>query len=75
MSLNRKARITKRSVDSLPDGAGDAFLWGSDIPGFGLRRRPTGAKSYFLQYRTEQGRLRWMTIGRHWRPLDSGGSP
>jgi integrase len=68
MSLNRKARITKRSVDSLSDGAGDAFLWDSDIPGFGLRRRTSGAKSYFLQYRTEHGRLRWMTIGRHGAP-------
>ena len=68
MSLNRKARITKRSVDSMPECTGDTFLWDSDLPGFGVRRRASGAKSYFLQYRTDHGRLRWVTIGRHGAP-------
>ena len=36
--------------------------------GFGARRQAGDAVSYFLKYRTEDGRQRWMTIGRHGSP-------
>jgi integrase len=60
------AKITKRAVDALksaPDR--DVLLWDDELPGFGVRCRPSGAKSYFLKYRTHGGRQRWLTLGAH----------
>lgn len=59
------ANITKRTVDALKPGASDTFLWDESMPGFGVRCRPSGAKIYFLKYRTRSGRQRWLTLGRH----------
>ncbi|MBU6296878.1 MAG: tyrosine-type recombinase/integrase [Alphaproteobacteria bacterium] len=59
------ANITKRMVDALKPGASDTFLWDEAMPGFGVRCRPSGAKIYFLKYRTTSGRQRWLTLGRH----------
>jgi len=60
-------RITKRAVDALKPAARNAFLWDTDIRGFGLKVTPAGAKSYLYQYRLG-GRAsptkRW-TIGKH----------
>ena len=44
-------RITKRTVDGLRAGTSEYFHWDSDLSGFGVRVRPTGAKSYVLKYR------------------------
>ncbi len=58
-------KITKRSVDALkPDGQ-DIVLWDDELPGFGVRCRPSGTKIYFLKYRTRAGRQRWLTLGYH----------
>lgn len=59
------ANITKRTVDALMPGTTDTFLWDESTPGFGVRCRPSGAKIYFLKYRTRSGRQRWLTLGRH----------
>jgi integrase len=60
------ARITKRSVDALkPAGDRDVFLWDDELLGFGVRCRRSGAKVYFLKYRTAGGRQRWLTLGQH----------
>src|SRR6266446_2586456 len=60
------ARITKRSVDALKAaGDRDVFLWDNELPGFGVRCRRSGAKVYFLKYRTAGGRQRWLTLGQH----------
>jgi integrase len=40
-------------------------LWDDELPGFGVRCRPSGGKVYFLKYRTHGGRQRWLTLGRH----------
>jgi integrase len=57
-------RLTKRVVDAAePDPLGDVFVWDGELPGFGLRVRPGGTKTYVLQYRTTS-RQRRMTIGR-----------
>jgi integrase len=59
-------RLTKRSVESArPEPGRDVFLWDSALPGFGLRVKPTGARSYIVQYRTWSGRSKRMTLGRH----------
>ena len=57
-------RLTKRIVDATEcDPRGDVFVWDGELPGFGLRVRPGGTKTYVLQYRTAS-RQRRMTIGR-----------
>lgn len=60
------ARLTKREVDSLrplPDR--DVFAWDGEIRGFGVRVKPTGSKTYFVQYRNADGRTRRLVIGKH----------
>jgi integrase len=60
------AKVTKRTVDALKPAPGrDQLLWDDELPGFGVRCRPSGAKSYFLKYRTQGGRQRWLTLGAH----------
>jgi len=62
-----QVKITKRSVDQLTPGEHDAVLWDTEIKGFGLRCRRSGARHYFVKMRVG-GRQRWLTIGRHGSP-------
>jgi integrase len=62
-------KITKRAVDGLrPDRSGkDVFRWDAGdgaLKGFGIRMKPSGAASYFVQYRNKEGRTRRLVIGR-----------
>src|SRR3954470_13527871 len=60
------ARLTKRAVDSLrPLPSRDVFAWDGEIRGLGVRVKPTGVKTYFVQYRNVDGRTRRMVIGKH----------
>jgi integrase len=38
------------------------------VPGFAARRQKGKAVAYVLKYRTQDGRQRWLTIGRHGAP-------
>ena len=59
-------KITKRAVDALTPQKGlDQFIWDSELRGFGVRVRASGAKTYLLQYRNDEGRTRRLTLGRH----------
>ncbi|HLW80216.1 MAG TPA: tyrosine-type recombinase/integrase [Terriglobia bacterium] len=59
-------RLTKRTVDTTKPAAGrDVVQWDSELPGFGLRVKPSGRKSYILQFRNRQGRSRRLTLGAH----------
>lgn len=52
-----RAKLTKRLVDSLrplPDE--DLFAQDTDLHGYGIRMKPSGAASYYVHYRTPQGR-------------------
>jgi integrase len=58
-------RITKRMVDRLQANARDQVHWDSELTGFGVRVRSTGAKSFIAVYRTggRNSPLRKVTIG------------
>jgi integrase len=49
-------RITKRTVDTLQSNGREFTVWDDAVTGFGVRVRPTGAKSYVVVYRAGAGR-------------------
>lgn len=61
-------KLTKRFIDKLEPLSGnvgkDLVLWDDDIAGFGVRVKPSGIKSYIIQYRDGRQSCR-MTLGRH----------
>jgi integrase len=67
LPLTRR-KLTKRFVESIAEPetrSVDVVIWDSELPGFGVRVKVSGVRSYMLQYRNESGRSRRVTIGRH----------
>jgi integrase len=60
-----RTRIGLREIRALKP---DQEIWDDTVRGFGARRRRTEAVSYVLMYRTDEGRQRRYTIGRHGAP-------
>lgn len=59
-------RLTKRLVEAIsPDAGRDVIQWDSELRGFGVRVWPSGKRTYFVKYRTKDGRQRKPTIGVH----------
>jgi integrase len=59
-------RLTKRTIDALkPDRCRDAFLWDGELRGFGVRVKPSGTKTFIIQYRNLEGRTRRCVIGQY----------
>ncbi|EKE09838.1 MAG: phage integrase, partial [uncultured bacterium] len=58
-------KLTKKIVESILPQEKDLILWDSEISGFFCKITPTGKKSYFLYYRTQDRRQRRPKIGDH----------
>jgi hypothetical protein len=61
----QRGKIGLREVRALQPAE---IVWDAAVSGFGARRQAGHAISYFLKYRSADGRQRWMTIGRHGSP-------
>jgi integrase len=58
-------KLTKRTLDSIkPKPTHDVFLWDDEVPGFGLRIKSSGVRSFIVQYRNGSGVSRRMTLGK-----------
>jgi integrase len=49
-------KLTEKRIDELKPDVKEYFTWDDGLPGFGIRVRPSGAKSYVLKYRIQGGR-------------------
>ena len=61
----RRASLTKRSLDTAKPASEDYQVWDTKICGFGARVYPSGVKSFILQYRNAAGRTRKVVLGRY----------
>ena len=58
-------KLTKRNLDTVrPNPTHDRYLWDDEVRGFGLRVKPSGAQSFFIQYRNSRGNSRRFTLGK-----------
>ena len=58
-------KLTVRTVLASKASERDLFIWDDELAGFGLRVKPSGVKSYLIQYRNLHNQSRRHTIGRH----------
>jgi len=59
-------KLTKRIVDAMQQNAQrDIFAWDSEVRGFGLRLKPSGTKTFLIQYRNAERRTRRFVIGQY----------
>ncbi len=67
-------RFTKSAIDQLSiptvaeaGSAGYVMYWDTTVTGFGVVVRPSGLMTFILVYRSKEGRVRRLTIGRYGR--------
>jgi hypothetical protein len=64
----RRAKLTKRVVDTLKPEARRAITWDTELQGFGVRVEVSGRKTFIARYRAGGGRtgtLRQSNLGRY----------
>jgi hypothetical protein len=73
----RGMKLTKRSIDAIKQNGTDRVLWDDELQGFGLRVKPSGLKSFLIQFRNRQGRSRRLTVGQYGRltPEEAAAKP
>jgi len=59
-----KQKLSKAFIRDLKATGKDVYVWDTGLSGFGIRVKPSGVKSYILQYRNKYGRVKRITIGR-----------
>lgn len=59
-----RGKITKRTIEAIAPSLRDTVLWDTEVPGFGCKVTPKGARIYVLQY-SQRDRDHRVTIGRH----------
>ena len=65
---SKRNTLTERSVRAIqPKPEGDKWVWYENPRGFGVRVKPSGVKSFLIQYRNTRGRTRRYTIGQFGR--------
>lgn len=57
-------KLTKRAIDALRPEAAERFYWDDSLPGFAVRVKPSGARSFLIQYRTPNGDTRRLTFAK-----------
>jgi integrase len=57
-------KLTKRFVDALKPVTRDTLYRDDDLTGFALRVKPSGARTWVIQYRNLAGRTRKLALGR-----------
>jgi len=57
-------KLTKRFVDALKPVTRDTLYRDDELPGFALRAKPTGVRTWVVQYRNSAGRTRKLALGR-----------
>ncbi|MFL5068124.1 MAG: integrase arm-type DNA-binding domain-containing protein, partial [Xanthobacteraceae bacterium] len=59
-------KLTKSVLDRVKPNGTEQIIWDEALPGFGVRVKPNGNRSYVVQYRNRgTGASKRMTIGRH----------
>ena len=59
-------RLSKTVVEQISPAEQDIIVWDDTLPGFGIRVKPSGVRSYIVQYRNRTtGASKRLTIGRH----------
>src|ERR1700722_1912921 len=57
-------KLTKRFVDALKPVTRDTLFRDDELAGFALRAKPTGVRTWVIQYRNSGGRTRKLALGR-----------
>lgn len=57
-------KLTKRFVDALKPVQRDTLYRDDDLAGFALRAKPSGVRTWVVQYRNSAGRTRKLKLGR-----------
>jgi len=59
-------RLSKTIVERMAAADQDIVVWDETLPGFGVRVKPSGVRSYIVQYcNRSTGASKLLTIGRH----------